>query len=336
MGKLKDVTPKKASVVVAYFKDGLSCRTIAKKLNVGKSSVSRIIKRYQQLGSCSRRVGSGRLRKTSKRDDKLIKRAVVKDPFITSAEIAASLPVNISARSIRRRLVDDFDLRSLKPARKPLLSTLQCKKRVAFCKNHQLWSEDNWKEVLFSDESMFSQFGQKKNRVRRPRNQRYVSRYTCPTVKKSAKVMVWGCFSAHGRGALYFIPQNETVNAVKYKEILNEKLLRSMAIHQCSIFQQDSAPAHTARSVKLWMQQNNIHVLDWPGNSPDLNPIENLWELMKRKVAKRAPSNIPDLMYWIRRVWCTEVTPELCQKLVYSMPRRIESVLKCKGMPTKY
>ena len=87
--------------------------------------------------------------------------------------------------------------------------------------------------------------------------------------------MVWGCFSSQGRGGLYFLPQGQTMNASRYISILDGHLLNFMNIHGCTTFQ-DSAPCHEAKSVMNWFRTKNIRVLKWPGNSPDLNPIENL------------------------------------------------------------
>ena len=109
-----------------------------------------------------------------------------------------------------------------------------------------------------------------------------------------------------------------------------------MMIHNCELLQQDSAPAHTANKVRNWLVSNRIEVLEWPGNSPDLNPIENLWMILKRKVRLHQPKNMQDLIYNIKRVWCTEITAELCRKLVDSMPNRLKNVLKHKGFATKY
>ena len=87
MGRVKDITPKKTVVIVSYSKDGLSCRDIARKLGVSKSAVAYVIKRQNESGSFARRKGSGRLRKTSRRDDNAIRRSVIVNPLVTSPEI---------------------------------------------------------------------------------------------------------------------------------------------------------------------------------------------------------------------------------------------------------
>ncbi len=132
------------------------------------------------------------------------------------------------------------------------------------------------------------------------------------------------------------MPKGEMMNAKKYINVLDESLLNFMGIHECTIYQHDSAPCHTAKSVTKWFEIKNIEVLSWPGNSPDLNPIENLWMLVKKKISARNCSSLDDLRNAIRSVWCTEITTELCKKLVASMPKRIAAVLKNKGYPTKY
>ena len=101
------------------------------------------------------------------------------------------------------------------------------------------------------------------------------SRYLQPTVKHPPSVMVWGCFSSQGRGGLYFLPKGQTMNASRYISVLDDHLLHFMSIHGCTTFQQDSAPCHKANSVMNWFQTKKVRVVKWPGNSPDLNPIEN-------------------------------------------------------------
>ena len=85
-----------------------------------------------------------------------------------------------------------------------------------------------------------------------------------------------------------------------------------------------------------FLKKNKISVLEWPGNSPDLNPIENLWTIMKDKVADKQPSSAQNLKQAIKDVWVTEITQEYCESLVSSMPHRIQTVIDSKGGHTKY
>ncbi len=101
------------------------------------------------------------------------------------------------------------------------------------------------------------------------------------------------------------------------------------------IFQQDLAPAHTAKSTKSWLNDHGVTVLDWPANSPDLNPIENLWGIVKRKMRNKRPKNADELKATVKETWAS-IPPQQCHKLITSMPRRIEAVIKAKGAPTKY
>ena len=101
------------------------------------------------------------------------------------------------------------------------------------------------------------------------------------------------------------------------------------------IFQQDLAPAHTAKTTKTWFNYHGITVLDWPANSPDLNPIENLWGIAKRTKRDMRPTNAKELKAAIEASW-SSITPQQCHRLIASMPRRIKAVIHAKGAPTKY
>ena len=99
---------------------------------------------------------------------------------------------------------------------------------------------------------------------------------------------------------------------------------------------QDGAPCHRSKVAKNFLNDNNIQLFEWPGNSPDLNPIENLWTLMKNKVSEKQPTSGAELVKVIKEAWVKEISKEYCQSLIDSMPRRIEGVIKNKGGHTKY
>ena len=87
--------------------------------------------------------------------------------------------------------------------------------------------------------------------------------------------MVWGAFSGtQGRGGLYFLPKNVTMRGSNYLQVLQNHLLPFWDIHQPTHFMHDGAPEHRTKLVKKWLSEENIPTLEWPGNSPDLNPIE--------------------------------------------------------------
>ncbi len=129
-----------------------------------------------------------------------------------------------------------------------------------------------------------------------------------------------------------------TVNTTIYQEILEHFMLPSadkLYGDADFIFQQDLAPAHTVKGTKSWFNDHGVTVLDWPANLPDLNPIENLWGIVKRKMRDTRPNNADDLKAAIKETWAS-IPPQQCHKLITSMPRRIEAVIKAKGAPTKY
>lgn len=319
--------------------EGYSQRNISARLGVCKSTVQKTLARIRIIGTHSPPKHRGAVRKTSNRIDRMIRRRAVVNPRITSQEIAATLPLDsrVSARTIRRRLSDQYGLRFHRAAKKPRFSRKNIMDRLKFCRDHQHWTVADWRKVLFSDETLIRQFNPSTQGVRRPKNERYNPRFVVPTVKNSPSIMVWGSISAEGRAGLHIMPSGQSVNAKYYLNILQEKLESWLSIKHCTIFQHDGAPCHQAKSVKTWLHVKRISVLSpWPGSSPDLNPIENCWVRLKRCVAADNPTSLSDLKQSIMKAWCQEITVEYCSDLIESMPRRVAAVLAAGGKSTKY
>ena len=148
--------------------------------------------------------------------------------------------------------------------------------------------------------------------------------------------MNWGCSSGQGRGGLYFLPKGQTINASHYIDVLDTHLLACMNIYGCRTSQQYSASYLKAKAVTKWLQAKNVNVLQWPGNFPDLNPIENLWTLIKKKVSQSNPGSLEELKQNIEEAWCKEIDQNLCKNLSNFMPNRIRNVIKNKGYSAKY
>jgi transposase len=138
MGKGCELSPKKRGIALALMNEGLSQNAVAKKLGVSQSVISRTKKRVEETGSLSSKKRCGRPRVTTPRTDHKIHMEVKKNPFISSAKLKQGLsPVSssVSARTIRRRLKDEFGLPARKPVQKPLLTAFQMKRRYRFAKN---------------------------------------------------------------------------------------------------------------------------------------------------------------------------------------------------------
>jgi transposase len=150
--------------------------------------------------------------------------------------------------------------------------------------------------------------------------------------------MHWGCFSWQGVGPI--IPLEGSVNGASYVETLRMHALPTM--HQMfsrgnGLFQHDNAAAHTSKVAAKFLEESGLRVLRWPAQSPDLNPIENLWAIVKYDLQKQKelPKNLAELERHVVRAW-KAISKTTIRNLINSMPRRIQAVIAANGGPTKY
>uniref|UniRef100_A0A8C5LKA3 Transposase n=1 Tax=Leptobrachium leishanense TaxID=445787 RepID=A0A8C5LKA3_9ANUR len=335
MGKTADQTVVQKTIIDTLHKEGKPQKVIVKEeVGCSQSAVSKHINRKL----CGREK-CGRKRCTTSRVDCSLERIVRKRPFKSVGDFHkewTEAGVSASRATTHRRILD-MGFKCCIPLVKPLLNNKQRQKRFTWAKERQTWSVAQWSKVLFSDESNFCfSFGNQGPRVWRKSGEAHTARCLKSSVKFSQSVLIWGARTSAGVGPLCFIKSR--VNATDYQEILEHFMLPStdeLYGDADFIFQQDLAPARTVKSTKTWFNDRGITVLDWPANSPDLNPIENLWSIAKRKIRDMSPNNAEELKAAIEATW-SSITPQQCHRLIASMPRRIEAVIAAKGAQTKY
>lgn len=150
---------------------------------------------------------------------------------------------------------------------------------------------------------------------------------------QGGSVHVWGAFWYGGRSDLQILTQS--VNGERYCETISSFLRDGNPLPNNWILQQDNAPAHTAQVVKDHFDELRIRLLQWPSKSPDLNPIEHVWDFLGRKVASRVPQNLLQLRNILTEEW-NRIPQNYLDHLVEGMPRRIRAVLEAHGQHTKY
>jgi len=225
--------------------------------------------------------------------------------------------------------------------KKPLLTKQHRQSRLAFAKKYKDWTIEDWRRVVWSDESKFQLFGSDGRQwYWKKTNESLSTRHIRPTVKHGGgNIMVWGCFTSGGIGYLCRIDGG--LDGELYRKILNDEFIATLNWYNMDkeqvIFQHDNDPKHTANLTKQWFVDHNIKVLDWPSQSLDLNPIEHLWNEVDRHL-RNLPSQITsksDLWVKLQGVW-EGINLETCTKLIDTMPERIRDVLKANGGYTRW
>ena len=272
-------------------------------------------------------VKQGRKRKTSEREDQDIISLAKRQRSSTLADISISMSkkgTDISSTTVRCRL-NDQGLYKLKPLLKPLLSDINTINRLKWAKANK---NTDWSQVIFTDETTISQFGKPKQ-VWRKKGEIIKA----PSVKHSIKVHVYGCFSEKGFGNIYCFTKNLDSQqlCIIYKTTLLSSARKLFGKDNHSwILQEDNDPKHRSKKAEEWRDKNQVKRISWPSQSPDLNPIENVWSVLKANVSNYKPTSAKELINIIKKEW-KKLDIVFAQNLVPSMKNRISLVLTNKG-----
>ena len=328
--------------ILQKLDNGNSYRTIAKELGIGYSTVQRIASRKRPG-----RIGakSGRPSKLTERDRQYCVNQITTGGIETAVAVAESLSndlgVSVHVNTVRNVLhMKDFG--SIVKPKKPFLSEKNKLKRLSWAKAHKYWTVDDWRRVVWSDETKINRFGSDGHHYAWKRNtERLQPCHIDKTVKHGGgSIKLWSCITFEGVGDIIKI--DNILDQYLYKNILEVHLPTSIERNKLSInktiFQQDNDPKHTAKSVKNWLAEQPFKVMEWPAQSPNLNPIENMWAMLKNRLYRnynRPPTGMHEHWERIAETW-DKITKEECQKVIGTMPERCKQVIDRKGYWINY
>lgn len=331
--------------ILELHEQGLSSHCIGRLVGKYASCVSRFVSAQQRASDASKPVRHGPCPLLSPRHEHILKRLILSGTCDTAAEVARRAPsLGLPAASAitYRRALRRQGLVARVKARAPTLTKLHRRRRLQWARDHRHWTVSDWQNVVFSDETKLLRINASGRAwCWRPSGDRSL----CDRVVKATQkfgggaLLMWGCMSARGVGNACRIFMN--MNSAVYVEILERHMLPSRGWLLSSsdapyTFQQDNDPKHVSRKTRDWLARNHVATLPWPSQSPDLNPIEHLWADLKRRVGVGpVPASVDALWERLEKEWwATE--PNLCRRLIESMPARINAVIKARGGHTRF
>jgi len=237
-----------------------------------------------------------------------------------------------------RSFLRNSGYKMVKLIKKPMLSEINKNKRINFAKKYLENPPEFWNRVIWSDETTVRSNPNSKEIFFKVHHS--VKRKNLPFNMKSQSqgisVMFWGCFSQQGLSKLVVV--DGALRADNYKKLLEDHLLPELTKINCQmVFMQDNAPCHKARTVLQFFADHDITIMDWPAQSPDLNPIENLWSIIKQRRAKKfgMPTTKNELIEQIFEIW-DNIDAELKNKLAESVPKRLIKIIENNGKQLDY
>ena len=322
---------------------GKSIRSVARKYKLQPMTLGRWVKIYKLKGNLLPSARKKGVRCISERSKRQMIRWIRSGECNTAMEVKQRLHNELGSTasySTVWRVLRGAGLIAVVRRKKPWLTHTHKMKRLAFAKAHRNWGVTDWAKVIFTDETKINLFGSDGRRYcwkqrGAPQNS---NQFIRTKNYGGGSVMIWACFGAFGQGGASRI--NCTINSAGYCHILERTLTPSVTFcvgdEQKWQLQQDNASVHVSRYSKRFIARKGWELLTMPPCSPDLNPIENLWSVVKRRMYKKGPFQSKDAVWTEFKVQWDALQPMLCRHLVESMPARIQAVLAARGGMTKY
>jgi transposase len=331
---MKPTSISKVQNSIVLLRQGLSTREIAKRIHISRSTVARIRARSQENIPVSK---GGRPSKVSKKTKKVLRRkfdiGAFKDLKEGQRLVQEAEGVHVHTRTIRTYL----DMKAYVKRKGPLLSKSDKKARYKFAKNHLHWTVEQWKQVIFSDETLVRMVGSygRQFYYKDPKKKTMRPHYIKRMVQGGGGIiLLWGCLTYWSPGDLSWI--HGTMDSETYVDVLKDYYHATIKFYgmnpKTTMLQQDNASSHTSAMTKRFLKKTKIAVLDWPVRSPDLNIIENVWAYIKRRLDEydTPPESKNDLWNRVQKIW-TALPQDFIHRLYESLPKRMKAVYKSRG-----
>lgn len=308
-------------------------------LNVNRKMVYRTLKHYAESGELKRKAGSGRPRSVrTPRLIKVVRERIRRNPAQSSNKLAQEL--DVTRTSMKRILHQDLGLKAFRKRKVHGLTEAQKVKRYERSGTLLAWHAES--EIIFSDEKLFllqESHNPQNDRIwtistkELPCNLLHVQRF-----QNVSSVMVWGAICERGKLPLVFIEKGVKVNQNYYKDEVLKKILlpeaQKLFKNDYFCFQQDGAPAHTAKTVQEWCEENLPDFIpkdDWPPSSPDLNPLDFcIWGYMLASLRIKKIHSIGEFKYHLAKIW-DEIPMEVVRAACKDFVSRLRLVRQSKG-----
>jgi transposase len=312
-------------VAESYCNGNRTVRAIARVIGVPKSTVALHLDKYKKSVPVNEVQNQGRQSKISDEDMKCITRLLSENQLLTSKQLSDELAhrrnVKVSPKTIRNHL-HRLNYKNSRPRNVPMLTEAAREKRLLFATEN---TNTDWEKVFFSDETTI-QLGTNLTCAWHQSGSRPLN----PTSRFPPKLMFWSAVSTWSKFELFEI--EGTMTAERYVKLLREIFFPWVRRQKKGkwIFQQDNAPPHTANRSKVFLAEEKIECLTWPPYSPDLNPIENLWGLLKIRVDARKPRTKDELRTIAKEEW-DNIPMEAVRNTIRSIPARLEKIATLRG-----